>query len=432
MKPRDRNYDVLIVGGGLAGATLGCALRGTGLRVGILEAVPIGARGQPSFDDRSIALSYGSQRIFSALGLWHAMAPQGCPITRIHISNRGHFGFARLCASDEGVPALGYVIENRQIGKVLSEAIADAENIDWLAPAVVEDVSLDIAGATVSVRIGDQLSNVRGAVLVAADGANSIVRKRLNIDLEERPYDQVALVANVATTEMHRNVAFERFTSHGPLALLPMTENRSAMVWVVSPEDKDVILGLSDSAFLARLQNEFGWRLGRFLRVGKRATYPLTLTRATRAPSGRAVLIGNAAHGLHPVAGQGFNLSLRDVAVLAEVLFDAFGAGEDLGSAAVLARYHESRATDQRRIATFTDVLARVFANPLGAVALARNATLVAVDCLPPVKRALTRLSMGLAGKQPRLSCSIPLIDRESLSVVPQRVAVGRSQNYSR
>lgn len=404
------SYDLLVVGGGLAGATLGCALRGTGLRCGIIEAVPIGSPGQPSYDDRSIALAHGSGRIFSALGLWPQLARAACPIDQIHISNRGFFGFTRLSARDERVDALGYVIENRAIGAVVSAALESADNVQWIAPAKVTDVTITADCASVVVEIDGAPRRLNASLLVAADGERSMVRNSIGVEVDRRSYDQTAIIANVTTEKAHNGIAFERFTQSGPLALLPMTEGRCSLVWMVPPAQQEAVLTLDDSQFLSRLQDVFGWRLGRFLRVGKRAAYPLAMTRARNDIQSRVVLIGNAAHALHPVAGQGFNLSLRDVAVLAELIVDAHGGGEDIGSAALLRKYHQWRRQDQSNAILFTDALARVFANPLGAVARARNAGLIAVDLLPPVKHLLTRFTMGLAGKQPRLGCGLPLV----------------------
>lgn len=418
-----QSFDILIVGGGLAGAALGCALRGTGLRVGILEAVPIGARGQPSYDDRSIALAHGSQRIFHALGLWPQLAPHACPIRRIHISNRGFFGFTRLNAHDEGVEALGYVIENRAIGAVVGDALTAAENVVWIAPATVTDVALDEQVATVCARINGELVRLSAKLVVAADGDRSIVRESLAVDVDRRRYDQAAVIANVTAEKPHDHVAYERFTASGPLALLPMTEGRCSLVWMVPPEEQEAMLALGDDEFLKRLQDAFGWRLGRFVKVGKRAAYPLALARARQAVLKRAVLIGNAAHSLHPVAGQGFNLSLRDVAVLAELIYDAHRDGADFGSQTVLQRYHAWRERDQGNAMLFTDVLARVFANPLGLVAKTRNAGLIAVDVMPPVKHLLTRFTMGLAGRQSRLGCGLPLLRTGSIDKTAQRIS---------
>ncbi len=418
-----RSFDILIVGGGLAGAALGCALRGTGLRVGILEAVPIGARGQPSYDDRSIALAHGSQRIFQALGLWSQLASHACPIRHIHISNRGFFGFTRLSAQDEGVEALGYVIENRTIGAIVGAALAAAENVDWIAPATVTDVALDEQAATVCARINGEQVCLSAKLVVAADGDRSIVRESLGVDVDRRPYDQAAVIANVTPEKHHDHVAYERFTATGPLALLPMTEGRCSLVWMVPPQEQEAMLARGDDEFLKRLQDVFGWRLGRFVKVGKRAAYPLALTRARQAVLTRTVLIGNAAHALHPVAGQGFNLSLRDVAVLAELIYDAHCAGEDIGAQAVLQRYHAWRERDQGNAMLFTDVLARVFANPLGLVAKARNAGLIAADVMPPIKHRLTRFTMGLAGRQPRLGCGLPLVPSGAIDKTAQRVS---------
>ena len=403
------SYDVLIVGGGLVGASLACALADTPLRIGVIEAHPFNSERQPSYDDRSIALAHGSQRIFASMGVWPAVHMLATPIRHIHISNRGHFGFARLHHHEVGVDALGYVVENRALGPVLGSRLARASNITLHCPAQVENVTTTADAVTVTARSGAGSVALTAALVVAADGHDSVVRERLGLPVQSAAYDQVAIIANVTPEHFHNYVAYERFTDSGPLALLPLGHDRCSLVWTVRPDQVDEHMAWDDATFAAQLQARFGHRLGRFVKVGKRASYPLTLARVKHPAAQRVALIGNAAHTLHPVAGQGFNLGLRDVAVLAQVIVDAQRAGTDVGASSVLADYLAWRARDHERVITFTDGLARVFANPWPPIMLARNAALCAIDVLPPVKRALMRLTMGLAGKQPRLARGLEL-----------------------
>ncbi len=404
------DFDILIIGGGLVGASLASALGGQSLRVGLVEAKPFASYAQPDYDERSIALSYGSQRIFAAMGLWPALADRCTPIQRIQISDRGHFGAARLDAAEEGVAALGYVAPARVIGQALAARLAGFANVELLCPAQVESVHLDTEAAQVSMRIGDATRLLRSRLVVAADGAHSLVREQLGIETARWQYDQTAVIANITPERPHANTAYERFTDTGPLALLPLRDERCALVWTVRTQQVDALMHLDDAAFLAALQERFGQRLGRLLKVGRRQTYPLNLARARESVRARLALIGNAAHSLHPVAGQGFNLGLRDVAALADVLVEALRNGVDIGNLAVLQRYAAARRRDQHGVIAFTDGLARIFANPLAPVALARNLGLVAVDLLPPCKHFLTRRTMGLAGRLPRLARGLPLV----------------------
>jgi 2-octaprenyl-6-methoxyphenol hydroxylase len=406
----ETDYDLIIVGGGMVGASLACALAPLGLRIGVVEAVPLSASAQPSYDDRTVALAYGSRRIFEGIGVWDEIARLGAtPIERIHISDRGHFGCTRLSAADLGREALGYVVENRVLGAALLKRVQAQPDVAWLCPARLESLETGNEVATVTIRHDHQQRTLRARLVVGADGADSVVRAVAGIEAARTEYGQTAVVTNVTPGKPHHNTAYERFTETGPLALLPMTQGRCAVVWSASAREVDTILGWSDDEYLARLQARFGDRLGRFSRPGKRASYPLKLTRVPELAKPRLALIGNAAHTVHPVAGQGFNLGLRDVAVLAETLMDAIRTGGDIGNLTVLNRYAARRGRDNRVTQAFTHSLIRVFANDFPPLVLARNLGLVAVDLMPPVKRALVRITSGLAGKLPRLARGLPL-----------------------
>jgi 2-octaprenyl-6-methoxyphenol hydroxylase len=410
------DVDCLIVGGGLVGASLACALA-RHLRVAIVEATPFSISARPGYDDRSIALAYGTRRIFEGMGLWPALAAAATPIERIHVSDRGHFGATRLRAADYDYEALGYVVESRVLGQVFADALRALPQVELICPGRVEAIEMAPAHARVTLVHEDQTRVLTTRLLVGADGAESGVRRWAGIGALRSEYGQSAVIANLTPERPHGNVAYERFTDSGPLALLPLSDRRCALVWTVRTEHCAAALALSDEEFLARLQERFGGRLGRLQRVGARTAYPLALVRARRYTAARIALIGNAAHTLHPIAGQGFNLGLRDVAALAEVVCDAAGNGggngagdgHDAGAAAVLARYEEWRRHDQRHVLRVTDGLVRLFSNDHTPLAVARGAGLVLTDLLPPLKRAMMRRAMGLAGRQPRLARGLPL-----------------------
>ena len=393
----------------MVGASLACALSGQGLRIAMIEGVAPATRAEPGYDDRAIALAYGTRRILDGLGLWQQLLEDATPIHQIHVSDRGHFGAARMDRADEGLPAIGYVVPARAIGQVLDAAVAMAADIERFCPAQVTGVERSDSDIRVQVRQDKAHFTLHGRVLVAADGADSSVREHLGITSLERDYGQSAIVTNITPQLPHRNIAYERFTDTGPLALLPMTEQRCAVVWTVVTSQVDAVMQLSDEEFLAQLQERFGQRLGRLQRVGRRQAWPLRLLHANESVRERVALIGNAVHTLHPIAGQGFNLGARDVAVLAEVLVDAVRRGDDPGSLAVLQRYAQWRRHDHRNVTVFTDGLARLFSLSLPGLGMARGAGLLAFDLLPPAKRLLTRMTMGRSTRLPRLARGLPL-----------------------
>ncbi len=397
--------DVLIAGGGMVGASLAVALASSRLRTMLVEAVPFGDAGQPSFDSRTVALSRSSQRILSGLGIWLAVVDSAHAIRRIHVSERGRFGTALIDAAQQGVEALGYVVDNRCLGAALWQALNTDGGATIASPARVLGASAEGDGLRVVIAAGERRFDVRTRLLVVADGARSALRGALGIAARTRPYGQTAIVGNVGVSRPERDTAYERFTPAGPLALLPAGGDRYAFVLTRRTADAEPALALPDEEFLGLLQKEFGYRLGRLQQLGKRIAYPLELVRAERVTAARVAVIGNAAHGLHPVAGQGYNLGLRDVAALAELLTEDRGATVcDPGAPELLRRYADWRARDQRNVVAFTDGLIRLFElapPPLGTL---RGAGLLAFDLLPPVKRALARHTMGLAGRQTRLA----------------------------
>lgn len=405
------DYDIVIAGGGMVGSSLALALAPLGLRVAIVEQVARGDVQQPSFDDRSTALSRSSQRMFEAVGVWEAVLAAATPITHVHVSDRGRFGFAHIDAAEQGVEALGYVVINRVLGAVLQDSLANVDGLDMLCPARITAVNTASDGVTVSIERDASTTDISCRLLVAADGASSQVRDMVGIGVRQVAYQQRAIIGNALPEKPLRNRAFERFTDDGPLAVLPVAEGRAAFVWVVAERDAERVLALDDAGFLVELQQTFGGRLGALTRVGKRGSYRLSLSKAIRLTARRTVLVGNAAHGLHPAAAQGFNLGLRDVAALCDCIADALaGAGRgDIGAPAVLERYAAWRQPDQDKLVAFTDGLVRLFGSRRPGFRVLRNLGMLGFDFVPGVRRAFARHTMGLAGRLPRLSRGIPL-----------------------
>lgn len=404
MSATNLDTDILIVGGGMVGASLAVALSPLPFRVTVIEAAPQRNPGQPSYDDRATAVSWGSRRIIETLGLWSGLEQAATAIHDIHVSDRGRFGVTRLSHTEQGVPALGYVVENRALGKVLWAAME--KSAELVCPARVESIETGVAQTQVVVRHhNDATSSYQARLTVVADGAQSATRRMLGTAASVSEYQQTALITNVTPERFHRHTAYERFTATGPLALLPLSNGRCSVVWTLSPEGAREVAALDDTAFLAALQDAFGQRLGRLQRVGSRHSYPLSLIQAEQITGQRHVLIGNAAHGLHPVAGQGFNLGLRDVAALAEVIADC----DDPGSGTVLRAYEQWRTDDHRRVVGFTDGLVRLFTSELPPLRVARGAGLLALDLLAAPRSMLARQSMGVSGRLPRLARGVPL-----------------------
>ena len=414
------DYDVVIVGGGMIGTSLGLALAPLRLRVCIVEAVARAASQQPSFDDRSTALSRSSQRTFEVMGLWPEIVAASTPITNIHISDKGRFGFSHINAVEQNVEALGYVVINRVLGQVLQSALARIDGLDLICPAKISDVRIsdDVATATIEDQGPQRTLTCR--LLVAADSANSSVRDMIGISASRVDYAQWAVVGNVLPEKDPENRAYERFTDAGPIAMLPVADQRAAFVWMLPPEVAQEMLAATDEEFTARLQDIFGYRLGRFSKVGKRAAYPLALTKANGLIANRSVVVGNAAHGLHPVAAQGFNLGLRDVAALCDCIYDAMIESDaahdsaqaeppDPGSATVLDNYSNWRRPDQKKLVHFTDGIVRLFGDERRPVKALRNLGMLGFDLIPGVRKTFVKHTMGLAGRLPRLSRGVPL-----------------------
>lgn len=396
----NKEIDILIVGGGLTGATLMLALQGLGFSTMLVEAKPFSNKINPDFDARSLALSPASRRILTMLGVWEHLKKYATAIDMIHVSDQYHFGVSRLQGEPDA--PLGYVVEMQYINQVLHQLLPQSQ---VMAPATLKTLDKEKNLVTILTESGEV--SIAARFIVAADGAQSALRRFCALFAKIKHYNQLALVANVGLSKSHKHCAYERFTTHGPLALLPMQEHRMSMVWAVPPQEAEYLLSLSDADFLKQLQQAFGYRLGRFAKVGKRFSFPLQQVLMPVQAQWPVVFVGNAAHTLHPVAGQGFNLGLRDVAILAQCI-----AKQGL-SAEMLDHYVQLRSHDQKAITRLTDGLIQVFTSRLPGLGVARGLGLIALDNIPALKNLLARYARGYGGIIPDLVCEIALAKQE-------------------
>lgn len=384
---------IAIIGGGLVGASLALALqagaRERNWKIILIEPYAPGDSYQPSYDGRASALSYGSQQIYQRLGLWEAIAPRAEAIRDIHISDRGRFAAARLNAKEEGVPALGYVVENAWLGHCLWAAL-DSDVIEWRCPARVEKMQALSDGYHLEL---DDGSTIDCDLAILADGGRSGLREQQGIHAHKTAYGQTALIANISSALPHQGMAFERFTDDGPMALLPLSDNRCVLIWTREPNEAQRLYALPDKEFIAELQACFGYRLGAIEQIGSRYMYPLSLIESSEQVRAHLAVLGNAAHSLHPVAGQGYNLSLRDSIALADCIL----SGPDTpGDLATLQRFQQTQQLDQELTIGFSDRVTRLFSNTQPLLAGGRNLGLLGLDLLPPAKRWFARQAMGI------------------------------------
>ena len=389
------DFDILIVGGGLVGGSLALALNHTSLRIGLVEAQTDAERQASPAGLRALALSRGTAQSLEQLGVWDAVASAAMPIRHIHVSDRGHFGKTRLHASEADVDALGHVVVARVLENAIQERVATAANVTRLCPARILGLKSGPKRMLVSLKQDGESLNVAARLCVAADGGQSTVRSLLGIEQEIRDYGQTAIVTEVRTEKPTDGTAYERFTPSGPLAFLPLERHKSSVVWTLSSEDAENLLQSGEQEFTESLQQAFGHWLGHLTLASRPQGHPLKLIKAGSMTDQRVILIGNAMHQIHPVAGQGFNLGLRDAAVLAERIEVQMRLGGDPGDRDFLERYATARRKDLERVIRFTDGLVRVFSNESAPLSLARNAALIVMDRIPAAKRLLCHHAMG-------------------------------------
>ncbi|WP_414931485.1 2-octaprenyl-6-methoxyphenyl hydroxylase [Vibrio europaeus] len=390
-----KQFDVVIAGGAMAGMTLALAINKLTLRplsVAVIEPFQVDHAAHPGFDSRSIALSYGTVAILKQLGLWQEVAKVATPIEHIHVSDRSHAGMTDITTEEVGVDALGYVVELADVGRIYHRQVEQDNNISVLHAAVEQ---VERSEEKVSITLSDG-NLVEGKLLVAADGAVSTCCEQTGIELCEHDFEQIAVIANISAQSPHNGRAFERFTASGPVALLPMSQGRMSLVWCVRPDKAQQIIKYNDEQFLSELQQAFGWRLGKLQKVGHRASYPLLLRYREQNVSHRFAIVGNAAQTLHPIAGQGFNLGIRDVATLAESIAKS---SDDPGSYCTLKQFKNARRDDRNATIAMTSALVHIFSNDYLSLRVGRNLGLFGMDNLPVLKAPLLRRTLGLVAR---------------------------------
>lgn len=396
---------VVIVGGGMVGLSLALMLAKADIHVKLLEAISYPnyddanlAPYHSSFDARNTALSRRSVQIYQELGLWDVLQQYATPILQVDISEQGSFGKARLIAEKEKVESFGQVIENAWLGRILLSQARQHANIELIDGVQVTALTQDQDHAYIEAKRADEMLKIAAPLVIAADGRDSFCRKALGIGFSTHEYDQVAIVTTVQTSKPHQHIGFERFSALGPLALLPVPgEYRRSVVWPVKKGTEHEWLGEeNDQQFLNALQQTYGDRAGKFEKTGKRFSYPLSQVLAEKQAVGRVVLMGNAAHTIHPVAGQGFNLCLRDAYVLRRFLTEQLAEQRDIGEPSMLKAYEQARLKDQQRVIRFCDLVVRGFSNQNIILKLIRNTGLVAFETIPGFKPLVANYAMGL------------------------------------
>lgn len=397
------DFDILIVGGGMVGTTIACALGDTPLRIGVVEAHEAETEWPADdFDIRVSAITRATQRVFAAIGAWEGMVERRvCAYNHMHVWDATGSGEIDFDAADIGEPDLGLIVENRVILAALLEHMAQFDNVELLCPAKVSELDRHADGVTLTLEDGQAL---HGKLIVGADGANSWVREQAGIDTTGWAYDQTAVVATIKTSRHHQETCWQRFMPSGPLAFLPLPGGYSSIVWSTSPERAAELVEMAESRFLDELQLAFGDKLGRMESTGPRGAFPLVLRHANRYTDRRLVLTGNAAHAIHPLAGQGLNLGVSDAAALAEVLLAARAKKQDIGELAVLRRYERWRKADNVAVMAAMDGFKRIFSNDNSVLKVVRNVGMSLADKAVPAKNLMIRRAMGLSGDLPRLS----------------------------
>ena len=401
----DKFYDLVVVGAGMVGASFCCALenllRESPISVLVIEAIAPNNGLESSFDARSTALSFGSRKIFEEFAVWQELGAAVSAIDEIQVSDRGRLGAVSLSAQEQKVDALGYVVENKRLGEVLNARLLGSDKINLLSPAAVSSIKATEGGMLLRLQHGDSDAIVDTSLVVLADGGKSPVCGQLGISQSIERYDQHALIANIVFEKPHNNIAYERFTDTGPLAILPLQAidgtNRGSLVWTLSVEQAAEFREMNEEQLLSLLQERFGFKLGKITNIGERFVYPLSLSLAKEQVRPGLALLGNVAHTLHPVAGQGLNLALRDARVLVDVLGKAMQQEAALGDMSMLSEYVARQEADQALTTQFTHNITKLFSSNNDAKVWLRKFGLLAIELSPRVRHSLAERAMGLS-----------------------------------
>jgi 2-octaprenyl-6-methoxyphenol hydroxylase len=396
--------EALIVGGGLVGMTLASALAGAGLPVAVVDRIDPAATVAPEFDGRATAIAHASARVLQGVGLWQGVAPYASAIDDIRVSDGDSLLFLHYDHREIGDEALGHIIENRYLRQAMIDRVRSLDALEFLAPMEIVETTRASDGVVAELADGRR---IRARLLLACDGRNSSIREAAGIGVTRLPYNQTSIVCAVFHDRPHNNIAHERFLPGGPFAILPMQDadgrHRSAIVWSDRDELVPALMALDEAAFVAEMAPHFGDILGSLELAGPRWSHPLSLSHAQSYVAQRLALVGDAAHAIHPIAGQGLNMGIRDIAALAEVIIDARRLGRDIGAPDILAEYERWRRFDNMVLAVVTDVITRIFSNDVAPLRVARSLGLGAVNAIAPLRRNLMRHAMGTVGDLPRL-----------------------------
>lgn len=401
--------DIVVVGGAMVGGTIALALAQQGFKVVLIESHALAEHDFTTtriIDRRTTAVAAATASILGAWGVWSDIEPESCAIKTVHVSQRGHFGALRMHAEELEVAALGYVLDNAQYYGLLANKLSAAANLTIAAPAQLIGFSQSATAVTIDVKQAGKEHSLSARLMVAADGAQSAIRSKLGIEVSETDYEQYALTANVESELANKHIAYERFTSSGPLAMLPVSTYISSVIYTIDASQiaqfESINAAHRSRLFLDQVQQQFGHRLGQLKHCSEVAFYPLILRAAKQSYHGRTLLLGNALRTLHPVAGQGFNLAIRDIGKLMEILSDS-NAANDPGASEVLKTFATTRAHDQSFTVGATDMLARLFRGENKSLSHLRALGLLGLDSLPPLKRAFARRAMGYGAPLPDL-----------------------------
>ncbi len=404
-----KQFDIVIIGGGLVGCSLALVLAQQKWNVAIIEAKSIHHEERGTSDPRSLVLSYSSCLLLQTLGLWEKLAPAATAIEKITVTAVGHFGSTRFVAKEHGIANFGVVIPADNLTATIQAAAQQTENITWFMPAKVHQLECHPENSKLTITTDDAKIILTAKLIVAADGSHSATRELLNIETQQKNYQQAAIIAQVESNQAHHHTAFEYLTQNGPLAILPREGNQRGLIWSVNENELADLMQLSDTEFLTKLQKIIGYRAGQLVAITPRASYPLQLITTQNPLRAGFILLGNAAHTLHPLAGQGFNLALRDVAALAEVLETARERYQQIGDISVLEKYWHWREEDQKNIVRFTDGTVNLFAAKFPPLMFLRSLGLIGLDALLPVRKHLLKRMLGFSKRVPKLLAGVQL-----------------------